>query len=65
VVVVSDDDQLDPEEMADPDVEHSKDQADAQEILRLECKNECQYNQIYNPIYLLIPIGYLVGATKT
>ena len=39
-VVVSDDDQLDPEETADTDVENSEDQADAYEKLRIECKNE-------------------------
>jgi len=39
-VVVSNDDQLDLEEMADTDVENSEDQADAYKKLRLECKNE-------------------------
>jgi hypothetical protein len=40
VVVVSDDDQPDPEETADTDIEHSEDQADAYEKLRLERENE-------------------------
>ena len=40
VVVVSDDDQPDLEETADTDIEHSKDQADAYEKLRLEHENE-------------------------
>jgi len=41
VVLVSDDDQPDPEETADTDIEHSEDQADAYEKFRLECENEC------------------------
>ena len=41
-VVVSNDDQLelDLEEMAHTHAEHSEDQADAYEKLRLECENE-------------------------
>jgi len=38
--VVSNDDQLDLEETADTDVEHSEDQADAYKTLRLEHENE-------------------------
>jgi hypothetical protein len=39
--VVSTDDQLDLEETADTDVEHSGNQADAYKTLRLEHENEC------------------------
>ena len=40
VVIVSDNDRLDLEENADTDIEHSEDQADAYERLRLERESE-------------------------
>jgi len=41
IIIVSDDDQLDLEENAGTDIEHSDDQADTYERFRLEHENEC------------------------